>query len=732
MNEEPIVPFRWSGRLVRSVFILGIIVLSCPGSLLSAESPEIALPASGASDRIPSSGDHSLFLELQKVKESNGSTSDAREIFEKLRREHPGSILIPQAALLMGEMLVKKNLNVRHESDTSKLLVREASEDLWMARTDLPPGPLRDEATYAIARLLFSQGLYPEARGMVELGLRESPDGPFAIPQELLLSSCWRRSGNPRKAMDVLSRLGANIESASDVRKTDKIDYLYESGGVSLDLGRLADAGEYYRAAIALAPDYAYAHPKRLYDLGLYSDRIGHERRAFKLFREYLRRKPGGVHVPMASYRMAEISGRLGRPESRKARLMEVMRTYPHTEAADLSRITLLEDKLKSLERESPPSGRLKSLPPHQKSLDDRLIEDSGQIVRSGVTSRSRVDAASIMVPLLVSQRRYDLAFKIIHRLEIDADPQSSSGKRLLGLESAVLTRQILEMTSPSDDRKVLRLVHSYRSLVSPVLLDPRPTLMEIKEFSREGEVFLRIARAHEGIRDDAGARKWLHQVLMHGGIVPRSGALKDLISLDMKSDDTLEAWKRGQDLIALIHPGNAEEAGWILEEEKVARKLGDMDREIPLLRTFVKDFSADPRAGLAQARLFRIHLLKNEFDQAENSARKALVLLAPGGSDQESFLTLLYRFGQLEVALHRTKEAISLWEKFLRDGPTDPRRGWVMYQIGKLDEADGKNRRAYRWYIRAAKVATSPELASVARQKAQGISNLFDGRVGS
>jgi len=732
MNEEAIVSFGWSGRFVVSVLTLGLLALYWPARLLSAEVPDVSLPVSETSGRMPSSGDHSIFLAIGKLKDSNGSVSKARELFLKLKTEHPGSILIPEASLLMGEILVKKALMVRHENDTGKFLVREASDDLWRARAELPAGASRDESTYAISRLMFSQGLYPEARGMVQLGLRESPDGPFSIEEKLLLSSAWRRSGNPRKAMKILNRLGADVETASGVTESDRINYLYESGGVSLDLGKLSDAGEYYRAAIALSPDYAYAHPKRLYDLGLYSDRIGHERRAFKLFREYLRRKPGGGHVPMAAYRMAEISGKLGRSQSRKARLMDVLRTYPHTEAADLSRIALLEDNLKVLDAEFPPSGQLKSLPAHQKSQDDRLIERSGQIVRSGVTSRSRVEAASIMVPLLISQKRTDLAFRVIHRLEIDADPKSRSGRRLLGLESAVLFRRILEMDSPSDDRGVLGLVHSYRNLVSPVLLDPRPTAMEMKSFLEEGRVLLRIARAHEGIRDDEGARRWLHQVLMHAGIGPRSGALKDLIALDMKSNDTLGAWRRGQELIALIQPGNSKEAGWILDEEKVARKLGDMDREVPLLRRFVSDFSADPRAGRAQARLFRIHLLRNEFDQAENSARKALVLLAPGGSDQASLLTLLYRFGQMEVALHRTKEAISLWEKFLRDGPTDPRRGWVMYQIGKLDEADGKDRRAYRWYLRAAKVANNPELASVARQKAAGISNLFDGRAGS
>jgi tetratricopeptide (TPR) repeat protein len=632
----------------------------------------------------------------------------------------------------MGEILMKKVLTARHESDTLKSLAREASEDLWRARSALPAGPSRDEATFAISRMMFSQGFYPEARGMVQLGLRESPEGPFFIPEKLLLASCWRRSGNPRKAMKILNQLGVDVETASGVSRSDRINYLYEAGGVSLDLGELADAGEYYRAAIGLSPDYAYSHPRRLYDLGLYSDRVGHERRAFKLFREYMRRKPAGDHVPMAAYRMAEISGRLGRPESRLARLGDVIRTYPDTEAADLSKITLLKDKLKTLESGFPPSGQLKSLPAHQKSLDDRLIERSWQIVSSGVTNRSRVDAASIMVPLLVSQKRYDLAFRVIHRLEIDAAPDSRSGKRLLGLESAVLFHRILEMDNPSDDQEVLKLVHSYRHLLSPVLLDPLPTRMEMRSFSREGQVLLRIARAHEGIKDDAGARRWLHQVLMHAGIAPRGGALKDLIALDMQAHDPLAAWRWGQSLIALIHPGNSTEAGWLLDEEKVARKLGDMDREVPLLRRFVSEFSADPRAGMAQARLFRIHLLRNEFDQAENSARKALVLLAPGRSDQASLLTLLYRFGQMEASLHRTKEAVSLWEKFLRDGPEDPRRGWVMYQLGKLDEADGRERRAYRWYLRAAKVATNPETASVARQKAEGISNLLARRAGS
>lgn len=724
--------FGWFGRFLSISSALWIMTLLFPMRVLGSQVPDLSVAVPETSDRIPSSGDHEIFLKLQKWKDLNGSVSGARELFGKLKREHPGSVLIPRASLVMGEILLKKATGTRHENDTRKSILREASGDLWRARMDLPSGVLRDEASDGIARLMLSEGLYPEARGMLELALRESPDGPFAISEELLLASTWRHSGNPGKAMTILSRLGADMETASDVSASDRINYLYEAGGVSLDLGNLSDAGEYYRSALGLSPDYAYSHPEKLYDLALYSDRIGHEKRAFKLFREYLRRKPGGAHVPMAAYRMSEIAGRRGRPQSRLARLMEVMRTYPHTEASDLSRIALLKDKLKVLQGESRPSGQLNALPPHQKSVNDRLIESSYQIVRSGVTSHSRVEAASIMVPLLVSQKRYDLALRVIHRLEIDADPKGPSGRRLLGLESAVLFRRILEMKNPSDDRRVLRLVHSYRNLVSPVLLDPRPTPMEVRSFSGEGKVLLRIARAHEGVKDDDGARNWFHQVLLHGGLGPRSRALEELVSLDMKSNDPLGAWMFGQELIALIRPGDSKGAGWILDEEKVARKLGDMDREIPLLRKLVTDFPADPRAGWAQARLFRIHLLRNEFDQAENSARKALVLLAPGGSDQASLLTLLYRFGQMEVALHRTKEAISLWEKFLRDAPEDPRRGWVMYQLGKLDEADGKERRAYRWYLRASKVTGNSDLASVARQKAQGISILFDGRAGS
>ncbi len=732
MSEERIVNFGCFGRFLGIVSALWIPTLHLSSEALASQLPDVSVPVSETADRIPSSGDHALFHELLKLKDSNGSPSGAREIFLKLKREHPGSVLIPRASLVMGEILVKKSLNLRHENDSSDPTIKEASRDLWRARMDLPQGSLRDEATEGLARLMFSEGLYPEARGMIDLGLRESPDGPFSISEKLLLAASWRRSGNPKKAMETLSSLGVDMETASGVSQSDRVHYLYEAGGVSLDLGNLSEAGEYYRAAIGLSPDYAYSHPKRLYDLALYSDRIGHDKRAFKLFREYLRRKPGGMHVPMAAYHMAELAGRLGKPQSRLARLAEVMRTYPHTEASDLSRITLMKDKLKDLQSESHPSGQLKFLPPHQKSLNDRLIEDSDQIVRSGVTSRSRVEAASIMVPLLVSQKRFDLAFRVIHRLEIDADPQSSSGKRLLGLESAVLFRKILDMKNPSEDRRLLRMVHSYRNLVSPVLLDPRPTGMEMRNFSLEGKVLLRIARAHEGVKDDPGARRWLRQVLYHGGLAPRSGALKDLIALDLKSGDTLGAWRTGQELVALIQPGDSKGASWILDEEKVARKLGDMDREIPLLRSFVRDFPADPKAGWAEARLFRIHLLRNEFDQAERSARKALVLLAPGGSDQASLLTLLYRFGQMDVSLHRTKEAISLWEKFLRDGPSDPRRGWVMYQLGKLDEAEGKEQRAYRWYLSAAKAAINPDLASVARQKAKGISILFDGRSGS
>ena len=732
MRKERVVTFWCFGRFLGIVSALWISTLHLSTEALADQLPDVSMPVSETAGRIPSSGDHSLFHELLKLKDSNGSASAARAIFQNLEKEHPGSVLIPRASLVMGEILVKKDLKLRHESDTSNSIAKEASRDLWRARMDLPQGAFRDEATEAIARLMFSEGLYPEARGMLELGLRESPDGPFSISEKLLLAATWRRSQNPKKAMEVLSSLGVDMETASGVSASDRVHYLYEAGGLSLDLGNLPDAGEYYRAAIGLSPDYAYSHPKRLYDLALYSDRVGHDQRAFKLFREYLRRKPGGMHVPMAAYHMAELAGRLGRPQSRLARLAEVMRTYPHTEASDLSQITLMKDKLKDLQAESHPSGQLKFLPPHQKSLNDRLIEDSDRIVRSGVTSRSRVEAASIMVPLLVSQKRFDLAFRVIHRLEIDADPQSLSGKRLLGLESAVLFRKILDLNHSSDDRQILQMVHSYRNLVSPVLLDPRPTGMEMRNFSLEGKVLLRIARAHEGTKDDQGARRWLQKVLKHGGLVPRSGALKDLIALDLKSDDTLEAWRTGQELIALIHPGDPEGAAWILDEEKVARKLGDMDREIPLLRSFVQDFPADPKAGWAQARLFRIHLLRNEFDQAERSGRKALVLLSPGKSDQESLLTLLYRFGQMEVSLHRTKQAISLWETFLRDGPADPRRGWVMYQLGKLDEADGKEQRAYRWYLAAAKAAANPDLASVARQKAKGISILFDGRSGS
>ncbi len=721
------------GQSIGMMFFLWLMV---PLTALAAPVPDVSLPVAGEGDSIGNrgqmTGDRSIFKDLKGVLKSGGSVSDGRHLLEKLRRDHPGSILLPKACLVMAEILEKRAPKSSQEIDRRKRMLSEAERDLWRAREESPSGPFREKATDALARLYVLMQRESEARGIMELALRENPDSPYAIDEEIFLASSDRRVGTIPKAERILSRVGVQMENSPQVTDGQRLEYLYAAGGVALDAGHLNEAGEYYKAAIHLSPDYAYAHPEKLYDLGLYSDHAGHNHRAFTLFRDYIRRSPGGVHVPMAAYHMAELSGRLGRPESRLARLKEVMVEFRGTEAADFARISLMKDRLQSLSGETSPSGRLNVLSPHIKSLEDRMIEASGRLVRKGASVRTKVDAASILVPLLVRQRRYPRALRIIHRLEIDADPESLSGKRLKGLESAVITSRILSLGGAANDRKVVDLVHSYRDLIRPVLSDPLPSPMEMENFSREGLVFLRIAEAYDRLKNGDHSRRWFHRVLLHGGLSARTHALSDLVRLDRQENRTLAAWNRGQELLSLIQKGHDEQAGWLMKEERIARAIPDPDREIPLLRRFVHDFPADPKAGWAEARLFQIYRQRNEFMKAENSAEKALVLMAPGSSDQAGLLTLLDRYGQMEASLHRTQKAISLWEMFLKEGGQDPRRGWVMYQIGKIEEADGNGRRAYQWYLRASKVASSPELASVARQKAQGVSIHMDGRGGS
>ncbi len=701
---------------------LGTLLLFPVSSLHSdlAYPKDPPLPVADGTHQVPPRmiGEDALMYRKAERLFSEKDWAGANREIEGLLKTHPESVLSGPSYLLLGRIAGRQaerpGLGAREKNEA----YRQAIRLYWKAHYAHPAQWDRGRVAYRMGRIMFRRGFYPEAKGYLEMGLGEAPDGPRAFESHLLLAEILRLEHHVGRSRQILDRLLARMNPQSPDAQIQKISFDYESARVSLDQGHLEEAGSSLSEALSLDGNYPYKHPELFFLLGEYSDRAGHNRRAFALYRNLLRFDPASPDVPEARYRMALLSGRLGKEKSMDARLMELIHESPDSDWAIRARLKLAESNgRRSFTEEGPEKS-------HRKSDLDHMIDRLERVNLERGSVQSRVLALSLIAPLLADRNQWPQALRKLHRISSLVEPQSPSGKRVAGLEKGLVTGWILAESRAHHPRKVLRIARSYGYALSPSLVDPNPTAFEQETLRHAPRVFVRIGKAQEELKHLNQAKRWYLKALSVAPLRERPAVLENLFDLALLRKQPSEAYRTGLDLLAILSADPVARPVWYGRMARLARRMGKTDEERSLLEARLRQFPEDESSGRSLARLFEIESRRGDYQKALETALRSRGFLdgSQDPRDRKALLTLLYDWGKMEKELHHVNRSRRIWTEFVKEGPEDPRSGWVSYQLGNLAETMGEPEQAYRWFLRASKSKSPSPLAEVARQRARGI----------
>ena len=685
---------------------------------LSALSAGKAQPSDASSVlRIPLGSDAILYHKALHFF-SQGDYPRSRKYARRILREHPHSVETGPAWLLLARIQARLAEDRARSRKERFRAMRTALRFFWRAHDALPHGWDQGRVSYRMGRMMDKMGFYPEAKGYLELSVREAPSGPRFFSSRLLLAEILRKEGHIRQARRVVDRLTARMELENPGRKDTTLPLLYERARIALVQDRVPEAGRDLTRALALDGAYPYKHPEDLFTLALYADRIAHPRRAFALYREFRRFGSESPLVPEALYRMAILSGKLGKPLSMEARLLEVVHEYPTTRWADRARLEIARlEGAREQDRFSP--GQ-----PHRKSPLDKKIERLLEVNLKNGSVSSRVLSLSMTAPLLASRGQWEEALRTLHRIQSDTDPGSPEGLRLSGLETALVSGWILHQKDPFHPGRIQKIVRSYGYALKPVIRDPRPTPFEIEGEGNVPEAYRLEGEAFARSGDTGSAIRWYRKALEVAGLKVRVRTLENLVRLETKKGNPSRAWVDGQTLLDALSPSSPERPVWMGRLASLARKMGETQQEETLLREKIRDYPQDDSSGRTLVRLFVIDREEGDTARAERDANLARVFLddTRDPDDRKALGNLLYRWGKMERDLHHPERAYRLLEAFQKTFPEDPRRGWAIYQLGNLALVRGDPEKARQWFLKVARDQSGSSLGRVARERAQGI----------
>ncbi|MHB8422031.1 MAG: tetratricopeptide repeat protein [Leptospirales bacterium] len=711
------VQFRPANALRIAAPVLCLVLLFLCGSAFAAEvSPgdnRNSLPRPPAMI-----GEDALMYRKAMMLFSRKDWNGAIGEINGLLKTHPDSVLTGPSYLLLGRISARRAARPGLNRQERNEFYQNAIRLYWRAHYAHPPQWDRGRVAYRMGRLMFKRGFYPEAKGYLEMGLGESPDGPRSFDSHLLMAEIFRREHHLNASRQILDRLSGRLSPQMQNPLEERISLDYEKARVALSLGRVPEAGSLLGQALLLDGSYPYKHPSLLFLLGRYADRAGHNHRAFALYRSFLKFDPESSHVPEAHYRMALLSGRLGRKRSMEARLMDLAKEFPESDWAIRSRLKLTE----SLNRRY--SGKNSAESPHRKSELDKTIDRLRKVDLKRGSPQSRVMALSLMVPLLAERNQWSQALRKLHQVSSLVEPHSSLGRRVAGLETGLVYGWILSEKNPPHPRKVLYLARSYGYALTPALTDPHPTVFEEEAIRESPRVFVRIGKAEELLKRPKEAGVWYRKALSVASLKERPEILGNLFRLAIARKDPTEAYQTGLILLAVLLKDDPEKPVWMGRLANLARELGKGDRERSLLEDRLRLYPEDESSGRSLARLFEIRESRGEYQASLETAIRARSFLEDSRDprDRKSLLTLLYGWGRMESELHHPDRSYRIWTEFVRIAPKDPRSGWVRYQLGNMAEAMGHPDEAYAWFVQASKDNSSIPLADVARQRARGI----------
>ncbi len=685
---------------------------------LSAFFPGKAQPSGSSSVlRIPLGSDAILYHKALQFF-SQGDYPRSRKYARRILAEHPHSVETGPAWLLLARIQARSAEERARSRKERYRAMRQALRFFWRAHDALPHGWDQGRVSYRMGRMMDKMGFYPEAKGYLELSVREAPSGPRFFSSRLLLAEILRKEGHIRQARRVVDRLASRMELENPGRKATMLPLLYERARIALDQDRVPEAGSFLTRALALDGVYPYKHPEDLFTLALYADRKGHHRRAFALYREFRRFGSESPLVPEALYRMGILSGKLGKPRSMEARLLEVVHEYPTTRWADRARLEIA--RLEGAREQ----GRFSPGQSHRKSPLDKKIERLLEVNLKNGSVSSRVLSLSLTAPLLARRGQWEEALRTLHRIQSDTDPGSPEGLRLSGLETALVSGWILHQKDPFHPGRIQKIVASYGYALNPEIRDPRPTPFEIEGERDVPEAYRLEGKAFARSGDTVSAIRWYRKTLKVAGLNVRVRTLRDLVRLETTKGDLSGAWADGQTLLGALPSSSPDRPVWMGRLAVLARKMGEPHLEETLLREKIRDYPQDDSSGRTLVRLFAIDRKGGDTARAEKDANLARVFLddARDPDDRKALGSLLYRWGKMERDLHHPERAYRLLEAFQRTFPEDPRRGWALYQLGNLALVLGDPEKARHWFLKVARKESGSSLGRVARERAQGI----------
>lgn len=668
----------------------------------------------------PLIGEDQLMYRKAKGLFDTGKWDAARKELDGLIETHPQSVFVGKSYLLIGriaERRAQKESGLGREARNR--LYRSAIRLYWKAHLAPPDGWDQGESFYRMGRLMLTRMHFdPEAKGYLNLGIIESPDGPYSYESRVLIAEILRREGHLEKSRQVIDHVEGRVRLEPNLPTTRLLPVLYEKARIALEQNDLPDVGRILSEALSADGTYPYSHPSLFFLLGRYAERVGHTRRAFSLFRNFVRFDPASPDVPEAGYRMAILAGRMGRSRSMRGRLVELYHDYPDTDWGIRARLKILE------ERDEKPLEIAVPTPPHQKSVLDRRVEELERIDIKDGSQTTKVIALSLMVPLLAHREQWTVALRKLHRLSIGTDPLSRPGLRLANLEKSLVYGWILKESGAGHDGAVREIARDYGYALFPALTDPDPVPFESLEIPKAALVLDRIGRAEQKKGRFVEAGRWFRKALGVASLNDKPEVLGDLFDLSLASKDPLEAYRTGENLLAVLPADPVERPAWLGRMAGLAKRLGMPGSEEGYLEERLREFPEDPTSGRSAYRIFGIERELGHFRRARAMALRSRAFLDDSGNpaDRKALGDLLYDWGQMEHEIHHPGAAYRAWSDFVKFAPEDSRAGWAQYQLGKIAETMGRSDDAYRWFRRASLAKEPSPLSDVARQKADAI----------
>ncbi len=667
--------------------LVASVLFSTAGPLFFAESS-----ASGELHRARSD-QYLLDVAMEDLRRWNNRL--AEKAISDLLRFHQGSILQGPALLLLAR------IHAREAIGKGSRHFRDPLSYFRMAENLPPFGWDRGEILFRKGQYFIRQGFGAEGRGYLEQVLSRYPNSPWAIRAKIEMADSWRARGNLKRAEKDLGEVQSRLTPLSPPQ--DRILVMYLRGHIQLDRGHLEKARSTFDGVLASSKEYPYAHPETLFLLARAAYAFGHDRRSATLFRQFIRLFPNNPKVGEAEYYLARISGRLGFPTHELARLREVVKDYPGALASHQAWIALL-NQIFFGSHEKPAAGDLPE-------MLARSIAQLGRISSEERNQRVALEAELLRARLLDRAGDWKGAFREVFRLEGKVDPVSRIGKKVHHFEEHLILARIKTLSHPLQAENILSFYHSYCYRL------PGP------EDPGAASLYLTLSRAYRKKGDKKAAWNDLEKILSSSkDPALLAKARNQRFRWLLEDGNTQDAIKMAMDLSASSSLSRDERRKWFKLATSEAQKIKNRSLEMQIFSQWAASGVPLEHPGETLARMGLFDLGRGRHDKGRAELLQALPKIEGHEEDKSLEARVLFHLGKESFINGEREEARRYWEKMLDCCASDPRGGWVTYQLGQMALAQGNVGKARNWFQKTVDLYPNEEVARVARQRIQAM----------